>query len=80
MYEKILKDIIAYWEGILEDDTIEITAESNLMDDLSLSSLEMLNSLILLEDKYGIVIPEKALKRMLTIGDVATVLTEILQL
>lgn len=77
MYEEILQSMIAYWTQIIDDDTVEILPESNLMDDLCLSSLEMFNSLLMLEDKYDITIPERALKRMITIKDVAQVLTEI---
>lgn len=79
MYEKILESLMAYWKEILEDDTIQVLPESNLMDDLALSSLEMLNSLIQLEDEYRISIPEKMLKRMLTVADVAQVLAEIVE-
>ena len=77
MYEKILQGTIDYWKGVLNDDTIEILPESNLMDDLALSSLEMLNGLIMLEDTYDILIPEKCLKRMITVADVALVIAEI---
>lgn len=79
MYQEILQSIIDYWKSVLDDDTIEITPQCNLMDDLSLSSLEMFNSLLMIEDTYGIVIPEKYLKRMVTVADVAQVLTEITQ-
>ena len=78
MYEDILRGIIAYWERALDDDSIEVKPESNLMDDLALSSLEMFNSLLIFEEQYGVSIPERALRRMVTIRDVAQVLTEIL--
>lgn len=79
MYQEILQNIINYWKNIIDDDAIVITPQSNLMDDLSLSSVEMLNSLLMLEDTYGVVIPEKSLRHMVTIEDVARVLTEIVQ-
>jgi acyl carrier protein len=79
MYQEILQSIIDYWKSVIDDDTVQITPQSNLMDYLALSSLEMLNSLLLIEDQYGIVIPEKYLKRMVTVADVAQVLTEIIQ-
>ncbi|MBQ7858168.1 MAG: acyl carrier protein [Oscillospiraceae bacterium] len=79
MYQEILQNIINYWKNIIDDDAIDITPQSNLMDDLSLSSVEMLNSLLMLEDTYGVVIPEKSLRHMVTIEDVARVLTEIVQ-
>ena len=58
MYQEILQSIIDYWKRVIDDDSIEITPQSNLMDDLALSSLEMLNSLLMIEDTYGIIIPE----------------------
>ena len=79
MYQEILQSIIDYWKNVIEDDTLEITPQSNLMDDLSLSSLEMFNSLLILEENHNIIIPEKYLKRMVTVGDVAQVLTELIQ-
>ena len=79
MYEEILQSIIAYWKSVIDDESIEITPESNLMDDLCLSSWEMLNSLFTLEDTYDVVVPEKYLKRMITVADVAQVLTEMAQ-
>ena len=79
MYEEILQNVIDYWKNIIDDEEVEVTSESNLMDDLSLSSLEMLASSMHLEKEYGIIIPEKYLRRMFTIGDVASVLTEIME-
>jgi acyl carrier protein len=79
MYQEILQSIIDYWKRVIDDDSIEITPQSNLMDDLALSSLEMLNSLLMIEDTYGIIIPEKYLNRMVTVADAAQVLTEIAQ-
>ncbi len=77
MYQQILERIIDYWKSVLDDDSVQITPESNLMDDLALSSMEMYNSLLMLEETHGIIIPEKYLRRMVTVADVAQVLTEI---
>jgi len=79
MYDEILQAIIAYWKRVIDDDTVQVLPESNLMDDLALSSLEMFHSLLMLEEEYGISIPERALKRMITIKDVAQVIAEIVQ-
>ena len=76
---RIRTGYLYYWKNIIDDEEVEVTSESNLMDDLSLSSLEMLASLMHLEKEYGIIIPEKYLRRMFTIGDVASVLTEIME-
>lgn len=77
MFEKILRDVLTYFEERLADDDIVVSPQSNLMDDLCLSSLEMLSSLLALEDNYGITIPEKCLRKILTIEDLARVLADI---
>ena len=77
MFEKILRDVLTYFEERLADDDIVVSPQSNLMDDLCLSSLEMLSSLLVLEDNYGITIPEKCLRKILTIEDLARVLADI---
>lgn len=76
MFEDILQGTIRYLEGLLGADAPEITPRSHLMDDLALSSLEMLNGLLMLEDTYGITIPEKYLRKILTVEDLARVVTE----
>lgn len=78
MYEEILQGMIEYWKQAIDDPSVEVLPESNLMDDLALSSLEMFNGLLLLEDKFRITIPERALRQMVTIRDVAQVLTQLL--
>ena len=77
MYEKVLEKIIEYFKEELDDPSIEITAESDLMDDLELSSLEILKSLVYLEVETGIIIPEKLLRKMVTVSDVAKVICDI---
>lgn len=79
MFEEILQGTMRYLEGLLGKDAPEITPRSHLMDDLALSSLEMLNGLLMLEDTYGIVIPEKYLRKILTVEDVARVVTEFVE-
>ncbi len=78
-YEQVLQSVIDYWTKVINDTGVEVKAESNLMDDLSLSSLELLTSLLRFESKFGARIPEKALRRMLTIQDSAQVIYELMQ-
>lgn len=79
MYEDILGKVIAYYEEEIDDPEIEITPESSLMDDLDLSSLEMLKSLVYLEVEVGIVIPERYLRKMITVKDVAEVICKVVE-
>lgn len=76
MYDKTLKKIIKYYQGIV-DESIEVTPDSSLMEDLGLSSLALFNSLMAFEVEYDITVPEKYLKRMITVSDVAGVLVEL---
>ena len=79
MFETILEKVILYFEEEIEDSDLKITKDSNLMDDLSLSSLEMLKSLVYLETELEVEIPERLLRRMITVGDVAQVICEVLK-
>lgn len=79
MYEQILQGIIRYIEGLLDEDAPEVTPQSDLMEDLALSSLEMLNSLLVLEETYGIVIPEKYLRKIVTVEDAARTVAQIVE-
>lgn len=45
--------------------------DSVLMDDLDLSSMEILTVVADLEEMFGLRIPEKELRNFVTIGDVA---------
>lgn len=78
MYEEVLEKIIKYYEEELDDPSLEITAETSLMDDLALSSLEIMKSLVYLEVETGLIIPDKCLRRMITIEDVAKVICSLI--
>lgn len=79
MYETILRECIRYWESVIADDSVKIGPESDLMEDLSASSLEMLTALMSLENQYRIVIPERALRKVVTVGDVARLIADIVE-
>ena len=65
-------EIIAQIVGILEDvaeiSPDEVTEDSVLMDDLDLSSMEILTIVADLEETFGIRIPEKELRIFVTIS------------
>lgn len=56
----------------------EITGDMNLMEDLSLSSIETLTILVGIENEFSIKIPERLMRRMVTINDVASIVLEII--
>ena len=79
MYESVLQAVIQSLSQVIDDKEITITPESHLIDDLELSSYELLQLLIRLEDEHGLEIPERYFRRMLTVKDAAQVITELAQ-
>ena len=55
----------------------EITADSQLIEDLDISSMDVLYLISSLEEEFKIKVSEKAIRRMATIGDVAEIITEL---
>ena len=51
------------------DDNCDITMESALVDDLGLSSLEVINIVAAFEDEFDIEVPDKVIPTLRTIGD-----------
>lgn len=78
MIDELQQRVIAYWRQVLDDPDVEIGPDSNLIDDLALSSLEIFVSLMDMERNYGIRIPERCLRSMTTPRGSAEVISRIL--
>lgn len=74
---EVLDKVIKVFQDVT--DTDKITEESLLLDDLMLSSVEVLTVISALEVEFGIKIPEKYLRRMVTIADVRDIVLEIIE-
>ncbi len=57
----------------------EVTLESSFVDDLGADSLDVVEMLMLLEEKYDIEIPEEVAENMKTVKDVVEYLEARLQ-
>ena len=57
-------------------DSEEITRESALVDDLGLSSLDVINVVAAFEDEVGIEVPDRVIPTLRTVGDVVDYLEE----
>ena len=68
-YNAILRSVIDLFSPMADTDD-EITADSELMDDLGISSMDVLVLISSLEEEFKIKVPEKAIRKMYTIGDV----------
>ena len=65
---KILEDYV--------DEDCKITKDSALVDDLGLSSLEVINIVAAFEDEFDIEVPDKVIPTLRTIGDIVKYLEE----
>ena len=65
---KILEDYV--------DEGTEITKDSALVDDLGLSSLEVINIVAAFEDEFDIEVPDRVIPTLRTIDDIVKYLEE----
>lgn len=65
----ILSEIRAIIEEATDIPQDEIREESAMMDDLDLSSMEIMTTLAELEDKFDLRIPEHELRNFVTVAD-----------
>ena len=72
VFEK-LKDIICEQ---LEVDAENVTMESNIMDDFDADSLDLVDIVMSVEDEFEVEVPEDAVEKMKTVGDVVKFIEE----
>lgn len=73
--ESIKKRVIELFHHMTETKEIEeITEYSELIDDLEINSMDILFLISSLEEEFQITIPEKAIRKMVTIGDVVDII------
>ena len=74
---EIIAQILAILEDVAEISPEDVSEDSVLMDDLDLSSMEILTIIADLEEGlFGLRIPEKELRSFVTISDLADYLSE----
>ena len=62
-------------EAMTEDD-VEITEESEFVDDLGLSSMEFFKLISLIEERFHVKFSDREIQNLETVGDVAELLEE----
>lgn len=67
--EQIKETVTELIRNIIDDDTVEVTEESGLMEDLDLSSLEIMTMISDIEQEYQIVLEEADLRKIVTVGE-----------
>ncbi len=76
-YEVILERVINLLAAMTESKD-EVTADSELIDDLGISSMDILFLITSLEEEFKIKIPVNAIRKMNTIADVAEIVDELI--
>ena len=62
-------------EAMTEDD-VEITEESEFVDDLGLSSMEFFNLISLIEERFHIKFSDREIQNLETLGDMLEIIEE----
>ncbi len=76
-HEAILNRVIALFAAITE--IPEVTEESDILEDLELSSMDVLFLLTSLEEEFHIPVPERMIRKVVTVGDVADMMEGLIQ-
>lgn len=73
--ERITARVTAILEDVAEISPEDVSEDSVLMDDLDLSSMEILTIISELEEAFRLRIPEKELRNFVTVGDLVEYLS-----
>ena len=72
--QEISKRVIRLLAMVTEAE--EINEDSELMEDLEISSMDVLFLISSLEEEFQIAIPEKLVRKMVTVGDVIDIVAD----
>lgn len=72
MFERTVDILKEY----VDNEGYEITRDSALVDDLGLSSLEVINLVAAFEDEFEIEVPDRIIPTLRTVGDIVDYLEE----
>ena len=67
----VLEKLISILATQLDLPQEELNADTSLVDDLEVDSLDVVEMLMSVEDEFNVIIPEDEIEKLKTIGDVA---------
>ena len=76
---KISAEVIAILAKQLGKPVADVTENKRIKEDLGADSLDIVEMLMNLEEKYGITIPDETLADVKTVGDMVRVLGEVVK-
>ncbi len=72
----MIREIVEIICDFVDVDPSDINCETSLRNDIGASSFDLMNIAVAIEDKYDISIPNAALPRIKTVGDVAELIAQ----
>lgn len=72
--EEVLKTVISIFSMMTDVETIR--EESELIDDLGISSMDILMLIAYIEEEFHIRIRERSIRRIITVGDIVDVILQ----
>jgi len=75
--DDIFKRTVALLAVMTEAEAEEITEESDLMEDLDVSSMDVMIVVSSLEEEFGVKVSEMLLQNVCTVGDVVDVIADL---
>ena len=75
--EDILQRVIELFSTMTEAE--EVTEDSELIDDLDISSMDVLFLISSMEEEFHVKVPEREIRKMVTIGDVTEIIESLIQ-
>ena len=75
-YEDVMRKTVELLSEITEAE--EISAESELMGDLGIGSMDLLSLLCALEEEFNTHLPERIIRKVVTVGDMVDAICEII--
>lgn len=73
--DKVLEKVISVFAPMTDE--TDIREDSELIEDLGISSMDVLYLIACLEEEFGIKIPEKSISQIVSVGDVADLVTSL---
>ena len=72
----MVEEIIEAISEQLKIDPSTLTEQTSILDDLGADSLDIVELLMTLEDRYGVIVPDDEASKLKTIGDIADYIEE----
>ena len=76
--EKLLEEVVQFVAKAYKIDPATLNRNTDFQKDLELDSMSLVQSIVEIEEAYGVEIPEKRLFKIHTIGDIVDFLEEAL--